>query len=165
MTRRTPFRHPTEKLIPGMNVAPKWMADWAAFLVRSLNLEYVDLLIETRPDPGDDTNNLGFTLYDWAYIRANIAIRSDVADSRFGRATILHEFYHVVLYRYNQAAELLINMIPDMDRDFAGKIWRDANESTVEQMARDNLDRLLAEYKVDRRRRRKGNKQDGSSGE
>jgi hypothetical protein len=116
---------------------PDWITDYATSVRDLLGLGEWRIFLKMTDSPGDDDDHDGATYLDTRYLKATIQLVRDWGgDDAKMRRIIMHEHLHVALAHLDQAADRIIDLVPETLKSHAQQLYRDAEEQTIERLVR-----------------------------
>jgi hypothetical protein len=120
-----------------MSNTPKWIDDHLESLRDLFWLNQWQIAAEYVDNPAGDLEHGsdGNVTLETRYLTATIQLRRGITQER-AKHVLMHEMVHVALARIAQATERISQLLPEELRQHAYELYTDAEEETVERMAR-----------------------------
>lgn len=123
-----------------MSGLPERLRPLAKLVIKAFGLSHWEIKFGLFPELDDGF--VGMTDLRTDYYRAKIRITPEDGGKEQA-STLLHELMHVGLYEIDQAAQDIILMLPEDDRDRAQTIYRRGEEQYIERVGRSLMPVLL----------------------
>jgi hypothetical protein len=127
----------------GAMPVPDWVRNMAEIMVDWLNIGHYETTV--RMATFDDPGMKGRSEINYRMIMAKIEIGSELSNDDDGRTTVAHEFLHIAHTPLYAAVDRLVELLPKDQRTHGRELLSDADEPTVELMAR-GLARAASKY-------------------